>query len=186
MVLMGNAYASPLETIENYLNQLTTFKAEFRQFTINAPGVSEGIFYLQRPKQFLWQYEYPHQQKIISTGSGAYFYDPENEQVTQIPINSGFGRIFTQKEIRLQSKHFTVKEERELAETLEVTLKPTEDSTITELTFVVKKDPIQLSQIVSKDAFGDTNIVVFSVVEERVIFNESLFDFVPPHYDDGF
>jgi len=176
--------ATPLEKIEQYLNNLTTFQADFRQFTVNTPGFLEGHFYIQRPKQFLWQYTHPHQQKIVSTGTGAYFFDPENGQVTQVPINSGFASIFTQNTINFNEKDFKVHKQIEKKDTLEVVMAPSETTDVTELSFVLKKDPLQLQQIVSKDAFGDTTIVVFSNIKEKITLDTTLFDFIPPHYAD--
>jgi outer membrane lipoprotein carrier protein len=181
---INTALATPLETIEDYFNNLTTFQADFRQFTVNIPGVSEGQFYIQRPKQFLWQYNYPHQQKIVSTGTGAYFFDPDNGQTTQIPVNSGFASIFTQKKISFNSKEFKVTKQSDTPESLEITLSPTEDSDISEISFVLQKKPLHLQQIISKDAFGDTTIVVFSAIEEKVELDKELFKFVLPHYEN--
>lgn len=181
---INTVMASPLETVKKYFNNLTTFQADFRQFTINVPGVSEGKFYMNRPQQFLWQYEYPHQQKIVSTGTGAYFYDPDNGQVTQIPVNSGFASIFTKKHVKFNSSDFTVSKQSETDDVLEITLKPTTEADIEELSFILQKNPLHLQQIVSKDAFGDTTIVVFSSVEEAIDIEKELFKFIPPHYEN--
>ncbi len=186
IIVSSNVNASPLEKIEAYFNNMTTFEADFRQFTVNIGGVSEGKFYINRPRQFLWQYNYPYKQKIVSTGTGAYFYDEENEQVTQIPVNSGFASIFTKNKVSFNIKGLKVTKQVEKDNILEITLKPNEDN-IQEITFIMLKKPngkIQLNQIASKDNFGDTTIVVFNNIEEGEKLDKELFKFVPPQYAD--
>lgn len=182
LISIPPAVAGPLKTAEDYFNNLTTFEADFRQFTVNVPGVTEGKFYINRPSQFLWQYVYPDKQKIISTGSSAYFVDEETNQVTQLPRNSGFLKIFTSKNVSFNQKDIHVIQQTESDKDIEITLKP-EQENITEITFILQKNPTQLQQIVSKDSFGDSTIVVFTNISEGEKLEDELFDFTPPQYE---
>ena len=65
--------------LQDYVNQLQTFKADFVQtqpdesmFTLNK---STGHFELNRPGQLTWQYFQPEEQKIVVDGVNLWVYD---------------------------------------------------------------------------------------------------------------
>jgi len=79
------------EDLQNYVNQLQTFKADFVQtqpdeqlFSLNT---SIGHFELNRPGQLVWEYFKPEEQKIVVDGPNLWVYDMDLDQVTVRPIN---------------------------------------------------------------------------------------------------
>ncbi|MCB1758475.1 MAG: outer membrane lipoprotein chaperone LolA [Gammaproteobacteria bacterium] len=72
--------------LSRYLQNLTTLEAEFEQSVLNenlSQAVrSQGIFYLQRPDKFRWDYIEPERQQIVADGRQIWLYDPELEQVS--------------------------------------------------------------------------------------------------------
>lgn len=81
----------PGQALQDYVNQLQTFKADFVQtqpdealFTLNK---STGHFELSRPGQLTWQYFQPEEQKIVVDGKNLWVYDMDLEQVTVRPID---------------------------------------------------------------------------------------------------
>lgn len=84
----GLVFANPLQ---DYVNQLKTFSADFRQiqpdeekFQLNE---SFGHFELQRPGKLVWQYTKPQSQKIVVDGINLWVQDDDLEQVSVRPIN---------------------------------------------------------------------------------------------------
>ncbi len=71
--------------VENFLGQLTSLRAEFRQTVTDADGRvlerAEGSVVLARPGRFRWDYRVP-EQLIISDGVTVWLYDIELEQVS--------------------------------------------------------------------------------------------------------
>ncbi len=83
------AWAEP--ALQNYVNQLQTFSAQFEQvqpdeerFTLNE---AKGYFKLQRPGQMLWVYQQPDSQKIVVDGVNLWVQDDDLEQISVRPIN---------------------------------------------------------------------------------------------------
>lgn len=77
--------------LQNYVNQLKTFEAEFVQiqpdealFTLNS---STGYFKLDRPGKLTWEYLSPEEQKIVVDGKNLWVYDMDLDQVTVRPID---------------------------------------------------------------------------------------------------
>jgi len=76
--------------LQDYVNQLKTFEADFVQtqpdealFTTNT---SVGHFKLNRPGQLTWEYFKPEEQKIVVDGPNLWVYDMDLDQVTVRPI----------------------------------------------------------------------------------------------------
>ncbi|MDH4260921.1 MAG: outer membrane lipoprotein chaperone LolA [Gammaproteobacteria bacterium] len=71
--------------VEDFLGQLTSLRAEFRQTVTDARGRllerAEGSVALARPGRFRWDYRVP-EQLIISDGLTVWLYDVELEQVS--------------------------------------------------------------------------------------------------------
>ncbi len=77
--------AAAVLRVEDFLGQLTSLRAEFRQTVTDARGRmlerAEGKMTLVRPGRFRWDYRVP-EQLIISDGVTVWLYDVELEQVT--------------------------------------------------------------------------------------------------------
>lgn len=71
--------------VQEYLGELRTLRAEFRQSVTDARGQvserAEGTLALARPGRFRWDYRRPAQ-LIVSDGATVWLYDVELEQVT--------------------------------------------------------------------------------------------------------
>ncbi|MDX1352914.1 MAG: outer membrane lipoprotein chaperone LolA [Thiomicrorhabdus sp.] len=90
-VAQANGKVKPGKDLQDYVNQLQTFKADFVQtqpdeavFTLNK---STGHFELNRPGQLTWQYFQPDEQKIVVDGVNLWVHDLDLDQVTVRPIN---------------------------------------------------------------------------------------------------
>ncbi|WP_127470324.1 outer membrane lipoprotein chaperone LolA [Thiomicrorhabdus aquaedulcis] len=85
-----SAWAGTEHELQNYVNQLKTFEADFEQvqpdearFELNQ---SFGHFQLNRPGQLVWQYSKPNAQKIVVDEQNLWVYDLDLDQVSVRPI----------------------------------------------------------------------------------------------------
>lgn len=98
LILSGYLFSLPVQADQNpgqvlqdYVNQLKTFTADFKQtqpdeavFEMNA---SSGYFKLQRPGKLVWHYLKPEPQKIVVDGRNLWVQDDDLEQVSVRPID---------------------------------------------------------------------------------------------------
>lgn len=173
---------TPLKRVENYFNTLSTFQAEFEQ-VIPGQDVASGMFYINRPRQFLWDYTQPHAQKLVSTGAQLFFYDKEAEQATQLPLNHGLAALFVQEPFTLSGDKFLVDAYAENDTHMNLTLKMKEPESEAEsgrLSLIFKKSPMTLEKIITEDAFGSRIHLLFKNIKTGLPLQASLFEFTPP------
>lgn len=76
--------------LQTYVNQLTTFSANFEQIqpdeALFSANRASGYFKLQRPGKLLWVYQEPEPQKIVVDGANLWVQDDDLEQVSVRPI----------------------------------------------------------------------------------------------------
>lgn len=175
-----------IQKAENYLNQLSTLKADFSQTTAGQRNVYEGVFYLKRPRKFLWQYHTPYAQKLVSTGGQLFFVDETHGQVTQLPLNHGLAAFLTQDTIHFEPQMFKLINffENEQTYSFNLALKDADKAGIRQLQLVFRKNPLDLVQISTLDQLDKRTFVTFSDIEKGGDFDPALFDYIPPHYAD--
>jgi outer membrane lipoprotein carrier protein len=82
---IATAADSPAATLQEYLDGLSSFEAQFRQQVVDSRGrtaeESSGRLYLQKPDRFRWDYANPGAQQIVSDGRNLWHYDADLEQV---------------------------------------------------------------------------------------------------------
>jgi outer membrane lipoprotein carrier protein len=90
-----SAADQPVEQLRAFLRVSKSLTADFKQVLINEAGdpyqTSFGVFYLQRPGKFRWDYLKPFQQQIVSTSGKVWFYDTDLEQVTVKKLDESVG-----------------------------------------------------------------------------------------------
>lgn len=86
---------APVKQLQLFLKSSKSLTADFKQVLINEAGApyqtSYGIFYLQRPGKFRWDYLKPFQQQIVSTSGKVWFYDTDLDQVTVKKLDESVG-----------------------------------------------------------------------------------------------
>lgn len=97
LLVNSASYAAdePVEQLQAFLKASKSLTADFKQVSINEAGnpyqTSYGVFYLQRPGKFRWDYLKPFQQQIVSTSGKVWFYDADLEQVTIKKLDESVG-----------------------------------------------------------------------------------------------
>ena len=90
LLLAQSAFgASALEELEGFLEELHSYRADFRQTVVDAEGrlveEARGELFFRRPGRFRWDYRDPYEQLILADGEQIWIYDPDLEQVTVRP-----------------------------------------------------------------------------------------------------
>ena len=92
---MAYSAEKPAQQLQTFLKSSKSLTADFKQVLINEAGnpyqTSFGVFYLQRPGKFRWDYQKPFQQQIVSTSGKVWFYDTDLDQVTVKKLDESVG-----------------------------------------------------------------------------------------------
>lgn len=86
LISFGLSAAGGTEQLQRFVTMNTTLEARFEQSVLNEEHTqatrSQGVFYLQRPNKFRWDYSEPDLQQIVADGRQIWLYDPELKQVS--------------------------------------------------------------------------------------------------------
>lgn len=81
-----SAHAGESDALANFYAEVDNLRANFRQVQVDEAGrevqSAAGIFLLDRPDRFRWEYVEPYRQVIVSDGGKFRFYDVDLAQVT--------------------------------------------------------------------------------------------------------
>ena len=169
MVLQSAAVqaAESTSSIENLLEQNRNIEGEFRQVTYDEKGkqlqVSEGVFLLAKPNQFVWDSVTPFAQRIISDGQYVTVWDVDLEQATKKPLSGAVGdspaALLGQPAAEVLPHYDVTKLGDE-----KFRLKPKQDQDLFQsLTLSFRNKVISAMSIL--DALGQTTVIEFKNVE---------------------
>lgn len=185
------AEAPPVAQLEAFLKASTTLEAEFKQVVFDEQGhpsqTSYGVFYLNRPGKFHWQYQRPFTQTIIANGGKVWFYDTDLEQVTIKKLDKSLGStpaLLLSGEISLRD-NFTLKQQG-VDEGLQwVKLLPkSPESSFKYIMIGLNKGTLGGMEL--SDNFGQLTRIYFSAVKINTKLATELFKFVAPEGVDVF
>ena len=84
---LAPAHAGGARDLQRFFNDVTSYSARFEQQVLDENGqlldASSGIFWIERPGRFRWEYQAPTQQIIVGTHDTIWIHDVELEQVTR-------------------------------------------------------------------------------------------------------
>ena len=88
LIAQGMAYAGPgRDALDEFLEDLTTLQAKFEQSVLDTEnattGLMHGLFLLNRPGRFRWDYVSPRKQVILADGRDVWIIEEDLKQVTQ-------------------------------------------------------------------------------------------------------
>ncbi len=176
---------SGTEYLNHFMNKVKSLKAVFTQEVVSDEGkitqTTYGTFKLLRPGRFIWEYESPAPQKIISDGKNMWIYDVELEQVTVKPLSQALGSspaaILTNA--ASLSKKYTVLEKSPREGLQWVELLP-KDKQGDFLKVEVGLDDAGVQAMDLYDQFGQLTVIRFRESDYGVPLSRSIFQFVPP------
>ena len=181
--------ADAREKLETFLDQTNSMKAAFTQNLEDHLGVqlqsSSGTFVLKRPGRFLWDYQTPYAQKIISNGDKVWVYDSELEQVSvkkYDQVLTGAPVILLDQRKKLDVD-FVVTEHGFHSNQHWLLLQPrTSESDFKEIKIGMLDNKLKTMQLV--DNFDQTTTLVFSQLQINPQLDNDMFDFIPPSGTD--
>jgi len=180
-----SAAESATEKLNQFVQNVVTFKAKFSQTVLDSRGQvleeAQGFFILERPGKFRWDYEEPYPQHIIADGERIWFYDVDLEQVT---VKSQLEALADTPATLLSGQ--TLPSDKYLLADIPsedglswVELIPKDvDSNFQTITLAF--DQQGLNQMIMKDSFDQKTRLVFSQTTENSALLADVFMFTPP------
>ncbi len=192
-ITSSNCFASeqPVQQLQAFLKSSKSLTADFKQVLINEAGnpyqTSYGVFYLQRPGKFRWNYQKPFQQQIVSTSGKVWFYDTDLDQVTIKKLDESVGStpaLLLSGNISLED-NFIMKDQGVEGDLTWIKLLPkNQDSSFKYI--LIGLDKGALSGMELSDNFGQLTRIYFSNVILNPTIKASLFEFQAPKGADVF
>ena len=191
MPLTVMAEPSPIKALKSFLAKSTTIRADFKQVSFDESGkpaqTSYGLFYLQRPGKFRWDYKKPFEQQIISNANKVWFYDVDLEQVTIKKLDKSVGStpaLLLSGQIEIED-NFIIKQQGK-DEGLEwVKLSPKDENSGFKY-ILIGMDNGKLGGMELSDNFGQLTRIYFSKLKTNQAIDKKMFEFNAPDGVDVF
>jgi len=181
----SRAEDTPVQRLHNFLAKAASLQADFRQVVISDKGEtgkqSSGVFLLQRPGKFRWDYTKPYQQEIISNGGKVWFYDVDLAQVTARKLDKAIGStpaLLLTGEVALE-KNFTIQSQDKQEGLYWIKLIPKEEESGFKYV-LIGLDGENLAGMELSDNFGQLTRIYFSNLRLGVKMDPAKFDFKTP------
>jgi outer membrane lipoprotein carrier protein len=187
----GFAEDQPVTQLKVFLKNSRSLTADFKQVVINEAGnpvqTSYGVFLLQRPGKFRWDYEKPFQQQIVSDSGKVWFYDQDLEQVTVKKLDESLGStpaLLLSGDISLE-ENFNLEKQGSEDDMQWIKLLPkSQESSFKYITIGLKKGSLGGMEL--SDNFGQLTRIYFSNVIINPPIKQTLFQFQAPKGADVF
>ncbi len=185
------AEQTPIQQLKKFLHNTQTLQADFKQVSMDEHGnpaqISSGMFYLQRPGKFRWNYTQPFVQEIVANGDKVWFYDADLEQVTIKTLDESLGStpaLLLSGKVNLE-QNFILQQQGVDEDLSWIRLTPkSEQSNYKRILIGMHKD--KLAGMELSDNFGQLTRIYFSNIKINQKLPEKIFDFVVPEGVDVF
>jgi outer membrane lipoprotein carrier protein len=182
---LAAAEDKPDAQLQAFLAANRSLEAEFKQVSFDESGMpdktSYGMFYLQKPGKFRWEYQKPFTQQIVANGGKVWFYDADLEQVTVKRVDQSLGStpaLLLSGEVAL-GQNFTITEQGADGDLVWLRLEP-KDRDTTFKYILIGLDDGQLSGMELSDNFGQLTRIYFSNVKNNASLDAGLFSLQLP------
>jgi len=162
----AHAQQLSLNTLSNYLNQLTSAEASFTQ--INADGsISTGTLYIRRPGKVRFEYNPPEQQLVMANNNAVVVFDrkmggePESYPLNRTPLG-----LILARNVDLSRANMVVAHGYDGTATT-VTAQDPENPEYGSITLKFTDNPVELRQWVITDDGGGQTTVVLGALERK-------------------
>ena len=185
------AEEQPIKQLKAFISSSKTLTADFKQISFDEKGsptqTSFGLFYLQRPGKFRWDYQKPYIQEIVSNGGKVWFYDADLEQVTIKKLDQSLGStpaLLLTGEVSLE-ENFTLEKQGTDADMVWIKLLPkNEESGFNYILIGLEKG--RLAGMELSDSFGQLTRIYLSEVKTNINIDPDVFEFTVPEGADIF
>lgn len=181
----------PVQRLKAFLSASKSLSADFKQILIDEKGqpvrTSFGVFYLQRPGKFRWDYQKPFSQQIVADKGKVWFYDKDLDQVTVKKLDESLGStpaLLLSGEVSLED-NFTIEGQGNEGDMQWIKLSPkSAETTFKYILIGLTKDSLGGMEL--SDNFGQLTRIYFSNVLINPPIKQTLFQFEIPKGADVF
>ncbi|MGR8940887.1 MAG: outer membrane lipoprotein chaperone LolA [Gammaproteobacteria bacterium] len=181
----------PVQKLKAFLASSRSLSADFKQVLIDEKGMpvktSFGVFYLQRPGKFRWDYQKPFSQQIVADKGKVWFYDKDLEQVTVKKLDESLGStpaLLLSGDVSLED-NFTIEGQGKEGDMQWIKLLPkSTETTFKYILIGLTKDSLGGMEL--SDNFGQLTRIYFSNVLINPPIKQTLFHFEVPKGADVF
>ena len=186
------AHAGAMESLENFIRNAKTGRADFTQ-VITAPPkdgqaartkTSSGTFEFQRPNRFRFEYRKPFEQSIVADGQTLWLHDKDLNQVSQRKQAQVLGStpaalIASSPDLESLKRDFDLQvlPDRDGLQWVQATPKQKEGQ-LTNMKVGFRGD--QLAALDIQDSFGQRSVLTFANMQVNGAVNTAAFTFTPP------
>lgn len=135
-----------IQDIENYLNSIKTFKADFLQED-SLNNTVKGVIYIKKPAQFRLETFEPSHTVLVGDKSLVIYHDYELNETTHTTPNNGAISLLVEDNINFNSKKVKIKSFKNTNSTIEIEFIDNSQPDLGTMTVLFSKDPIELRQI---------------------------------------
>jgi outer membrane lipoprotein carrier protein len=177
--------------INDYLSGINTLKAEFKQTIYSsskeAIDYSEGLIWLKKPEQILWEFQRPNIKKIIVDGESVSIYDANLNQLLIVPYTDQYQSSLASILINNENLeafyeiHSKINDDGFYLITL---FQKKDDSLFTKIEISISEMLIHTIKL--WDSSGQSIAIVLENIEMNISLPDSSFKFTPPKGVDIF
>lgn len=175
------------QQLQRFFNDVQSMSAEFVQ-TVGSQGFStvdesHGVFRLQRPGKFRWDYTAPYEQQIIADGKKIWVYDVDMDQIIVKPMDLILGQtpavLLSGNQSLTDRFHIKNVSSETNSELVWVELRPKDqESSYEKLLLGFQNNDIKAMELI--DSFGQTTRLKFSKLQRNPKLDAAIFQFTPP------
>ena len=179
------AAESGSDRLNAFVEKVVTFQAKFKQTVVDDRGriidEASGLFILERPGKFRWDYQAPFPQYIVADGTRIWFYDVDLEQVTvqsQLEALADTPATLLSGNTKPEDKYSLTDMPSDDGLSWVMLFPKEADSNYQTVTLAF--DDLGLNQMIMKDSFDQKTRIVFSQTVENKPLDKDVFVFTPP------
>lgn len=182
-----SAHAGPAaERLRDFFKTVTSLRADFQQTVLDANQKqvqsAQGVFVMQRPNKFRWDYRKPYEQLIVADGVKLWIFDKDLEQVTVKKLDEALGNtpaLLLSGQQSLEASYKIVELNGVKDGLTWVELIPTDsEAAFSQLRLAFGARTIEAMELV--DSFGQTTRLKFTGVQPNAKVGADEFKFTPP------
>lgn len=168
--------SADLAKIENYLNNLSSLKANFVQMSSNG-GTAEGEIYISKPSKIRMEYTAPDSLLIVGNGDYIIYNDTDLDQITNIDYKDIPATLILTNQIKFDGKTLKVVDFYKDSGQTSVTVESPNNSGVKPITLIFDNNPFKLKQWKVIDQQNiEITISLFNEEADKKL-DESLFKF---------
>ena len=169
LVFSDEADAAVSDKVIAYLDQISTFTADFTQVAPSG-AVSTGKFYLRRPGLLRFQYDAPSPLLIVATGGTVFVRDEALETTDSYPVGRTPLKFLLRKKVDFGD--FEIAGVDRGVDSVAVTFASNEEETEGEISVILDAPTLRLREWIVRDPQnGMTAVALENVVEGQEIAN---------------